>query len=80
MSLKHIENRRDPTIFGADLNVFLGDVTVNGDLTVLGTINGNSAQGQNGNNTWTVWNAPVMIGRTRPLVEDFEDLEDDDEW
>jgi len=27
-----------------------------------------------------VWNAPVMIGRTRPLVEDFEDLEDDDEW
>jgi len=53
MSLKHIENRRDPTIFGADLNVFLGDVTVNGDLTVLGTINGNSAQGQNGNNIWT---------------------------
>jgi len=53
MSLKHIENRRDPTIFGADLNVFLGDVTVNGDLTVIGTINGNSAQGQNGNNIWT---------------------------
>ncbi len=53
MSLNHIKNRRDPTIFGADLNVLLGDVTINGDLTVLGTINGNSAQGQNGNNTWT---------------------------
>jgi len=53
MSLNHIRNRRDATIFGADLNVLLGDVTVNGDLTVLGTINGNSAQGQNGNNTWT---------------------------
>lgn len=53
MSLKHIENRRDPTVFGADLDVLLGDITINGDLTVLGTINGNSAQGQNGNNTWT---------------------------
>lgn len=53
MSLKHIENRRDPTVFGADLNVLLGDITINGDLTVIGLINGNSAQGQNGNNVWT---------------------------
>ena len=53
MSLKHIESRRDPTVFGADLNVLIGDVTINGDLTVLGLINGDSAQGQNSNNVWT---------------------------
>lgn len=53
MSLNHIRNRRDPTIFGEDLNVLLGDVNINGDLSVLGTINGISAQGQNGNNVFT---------------------------
>lgn len=53
MSLSHIENRRDPTDFGADLNVLLGDITINGDLTVNGLINGNSAQGQNTNNVFT---------------------------
>lgn len=53
MSLKHIQNRRDPTIFGADLNVLLGDVTINGNLDIQGLINGNSDQGQNENNIWT---------------------------
>jgi hypothetical protein len=53
MSLKHIENRREPTVFGADLNVLLGDMTINGDLDVIGLINGKSSQGQNQNNQWT---------------------------
>ena len=53
MSLNHIKNRRDPTVFGADLNVLIGDVNINGDLTVIGLINGDSAQGQNSNNVWT---------------------------
>ena len=53
MSLNHIKNRRDPTVFGADLNVLIGDVNINGDLTVFGLINGDSAQGQNSNNVWT---------------------------
>jgi len=53
MSLNHIRSRRDPTVFGADLNVLLGDITINGDLDVNGLINGKSAQGQNTNNVWT---------------------------
>lgn len=53
MSLKHIENRRDPTVFGDDLNVLIGDVIINGNLDVQGLINGNSDQGQNENNVWT---------------------------
>lgn len=53
MSLNHIRNRRDATIFGGDLTVLLGDITINGDLTVNGLINGNSAQGQNTNNVFT---------------------------
>jgi hypothetical protein len=53
MSLNHLRNRRDPTTFGADLNVLLGDVTITGDLVIDGVINGKSAQGQNLNNIWT---------------------------
>jgi len=69
MSLKHIVNRRDPTIFGADLNVLLGDVTINGDLTVIGTINGKSDQGQNENNIWTGTNEwSVFRPQTTPTT------------
>lgn len=53
MSLSHIQNRRGETIWGADLNVLIDDITITGDLIVNGTINGNSSQGQNGNNIWT---------------------------
>jgi hypothetical protein len=53
MSLSGIKNRRQPTTFGKDLNVLIGDTTINGDLTILGNINGTSSQGQNTNNTWT---------------------------
>jgi len=53
MSLSHIQNRREPTIFGATLNVPDSDTTINGDLVVDGTINGKSSQGQNLNNIWT---------------------------
>jgi len=53
MSLSHLEKRREPTIFGANLNVLIGDTTINGDLVVNGVINGKSAQGQNDNNIWT---------------------------
>lgn len=53
MSLSGIKNRRQPTIFGKDLNVLIGDTTISGDLTILGSINGTSSQGQNTNNTWT---------------------------
>jgi len=52
MSLKHLQNRREPTIFGGDLNVLIGDTTITGDLVVSGLINGTSSQGQNTNNTW----------------------------
>jgi len=53
MSLNHLRNRRDATIFGADLNVLLGDVTITGNVVVDGIINGKSDQGQNENNIWT---------------------------
>lgn len=53
MSLQTLEDRRDPTVFGANLNVLLDDITINGDLDVNGLINGKSAQGQNTNNVWT---------------------------
>ena len=69
MSLKHIENRRDPTIFGADLNVLIGDVIINGDLTVNGLINGKSDQGQNENNVWTGTNEwSVFRPQTTPTT------------
>jgi hypothetical protein len=69
MSLKHIQNRRDPTIFGADLNVLLGDVTINGDLDVQGVINGNSDQGQNEDNVWTGTNEwSVFRPQTTPTT------------
>lgn len=53
MSLSVIQNRRQTTIFGKDLNVLIGDTTINGDLNILGNINGTSSQGQNTNNTWS---------------------------
>jgi len=69
MSLKHIQNRRDPTIFGANLNVLLGDVTINGDLDIQGLINGNSDQGQNENNIWTGTNEwSVVRPQTTPTT------------
>lgn len=69
MSLKHIQNRRDPTVFGADLNVLLGDVTINGNLDVQGLINGKSDQGQNENNVWTGTNEwSVYRPQTTPVT------------
>jgi hypothetical protein len=53
MSLAHIQNRREPTIFGGDLNVNVGDTTINGNVVVQGSINGTSSANQNTNNTWT---------------------------
>lgn len=53
MSLGHFENRRDPTVFGEDLNVLIDDTFINGNLDIQGNINGTSSQGQNLNNTWT---------------------------
>lgn len=53
MSLSHIKNRREPTIFGNDLNVLTGDLTINGDVVVQGTINGTSSGNQSTNNVWT---------------------------
>jgi hypothetical protein len=53
MSLSHIKNRRDPTIFGKDLNVLNADTTINGNVVVSGNINGTSSQGQETNNVWT---------------------------
>jgi hypothetical protein len=53
MSLSHIQNRPEPTIFGDDLNVLIADTTINGDLDIQGAVNGTSSQGQNTNNTWT---------------------------
>lgn len=53
MSLSHIRNRREPTIFGGDLNVLIGDTTINGNVVVQGTINGTSSGNQDNNNTWT---------------------------
>jgi len=53
MSLSHIKDRRDPTIFGKNLNVLNADTTINGNVVVNGTINGTSSQGQDTNNTWT---------------------------
>ena len=69
MSLKHIQSRRDPTVFGADLNVLLGDVTINGNLEVQGLINGKSDQGQNENNVWTGTNDwSVFRPQTTPVT------------
>jgi hypothetical protein len=53
MSLAHIKDRREPTIFGGDLNVNVGDTTINGNVVVQGSINGTSSANQNTNNTWT---------------------------
>ena len=53
MSLSHIKNRREPTVFGADLNVLIGDTFIDGNLDIQGNINGTSSQGQNTDNTWT---------------------------
>lgn len=53
MSLSHIKNRRDPTIFGKDLYVPNADTTINGNIVVSGSINGTSSQGQETNNVWT---------------------------
>ena len=53
MSLAHIQNRTEPTIFGKNLNVLNGTTTINGNVIVNGTINGTSSQGQNDNNVWT---------------------------
>lgn len=53
MSLSHIKNRREPTIFGKNLNVLVGDTIISGNVVVNGTINGTSSQGQNDNNVWT---------------------------
>lgn len=53
MSLSHIKNRRDTTIFGKDLYVLNADTTINGNVVVSGSINGTSSQGQETNNVWT---------------------------
>jgi len=53
MSLSHIKDRQEPTIFGRDLNVLLGDTTINGNVVVQGSINGISDQGQDTNNIWS---------------------------
>lgn len=53
MSLAHIQNRQEPTIFGKNLNVLNSATTINGNVVVNGTINGTSSQGQNDNNVWT---------------------------
>lgn len=53
MSLKGIQNSRENIVFGNDLSVINGDTYITGDLNILGTITGTSAQGQNTNNVWT---------------------------
>ena len=53
MSLKHIQNRREPLTFGGNLNVLTGDIIINGDLDIQGSVNGTSDQGQNTDNIWT---------------------------
>ncbi len=53
MSLAHIKNRREPTIFGKDLNVLNSATIINGNIIIDGTINGTSSQGQETNNVWT---------------------------
>jgi hypothetical protein len=53
MSLKHIQQTRQNITFGSDLNVPIADTYINGDLEVLGDINGVSSQGQDSNNIWT---------------------------
>jgi hypothetical protein len=53
MSLSHIQGRRQPLTFGADLSVLIADTYINGDLDIQGNINGTSSQGQNTDNTWS---------------------------
>ena len=67
MSLKHISNRRQITIFGKDLNVLIGDTTINGNLDIQGNINGTSSQGQNQNNNWTGTNEYSVERPTCPI-------------
>jgi len=67
MSLKHIQNRQQPTIFGKDLNVLIGDTTINGNLDIQGNINGTSSQGQNQNNIWTGTNEYSLERPTCPI-------------
>lgn len=67
MSLKHLQNRQTPTIFGRDLNVLLNDTIINGDLDIQGNINGTSSQGQNTNNTWTGTNDFSVERPTCPI-------------
>lgn len=53
MSLHHIKNRQQPTTFGGNLSVLIGDTTINGNVVVNGTINGISSGPQDSNNVWT---------------------------
>jgi hypothetical protein len=67
MSLKHIQQRREPITFGADLNIPNKDTYINGDLDIQGNINGTSSQGQNSNNTWTGTNTYSVYRPTSTL-------------
>ena len=67
MSLKHIQQRREPLTFGSNLNVPNKDTYINGDLDIQGAINGTSSQGQNSNNTWTGTNTYSVYRPTSSL-------------
>jgi hypothetical protein len=67
MSLKHIQQRREPITFGSSLSIPFKDTFINGDLDIQGLINGTSSQGQNQNNTWTGTNTYSVYRPTSSL-------------
>lgn len=73
MSLAHIRNRQEPTIFGQDLNVLNASTIVNGNLVVSGTINGISSQGQDTDNTWTGTNTYSVYRPTCSIISTSND-------
>lgn len=66
MSLKHLNNRQTPTIFGKDLNVD-GTTTITGDLNVGGVINGIQTANLSGDNAWTGTNEFALFRPTCSL-------------
>jgi hypothetical protein len=67
MSLKHLNNRQTPTIFGKDLSVD-GTTTITGDLNVNGVINGTQSANLTGNNVWTGTNEFAIFRPTCSIV------------
>jgi len=53
MSVGTLDKTSLPINLGRDLDIQIQSLTINGDLTCNGTINGEHSQGQADNNTWT---------------------------